>query len=185
MNSPKYTKITVSGQICTGKTTLYRSLGKELGWETFSTGQFFRDYAKKHALSLEGAEEQNEEITKKIDYQVRDLLKTKERIIVEGWMAGIMANSYPGILKVLLICSDKLRVSRFAEREGVSLNNAAARVKERDSSWLAEISKIYGRSDIFAPKHYDLVIDTTKLTPNQILRQVLTTLSWPTPTRPA
>jgi len=173
MNKPKYTRITVSGQICTGKTTLYRSLGEKLEWETFSTGQFFRDYAKKHALSLEGAEEQSESITKKIDYRVRDLLKTKEHIIVEGWMAGIMANSYPGILKVLLVCPEKQRVERFAEREKVSVKEAAMRVKERDTSWLAEIAKIYERSDIFDPHHYDLVINTANLTPKQILNRVL------------
>jgi predicted cytidylate kinase len=168
-----YNKITLSGQICTGKTTLYQALGKVLGWQTFSTGQFFRQYAAKHHLDIEAAQEQNEQITKKIDYQVRDLLKTKKNIIVEGWLAGIMASNTPGVLRVLLTCQTYKRVQRFSQREKISIKEAKKRVRERDSNWLAEIKKIYGRTDIFDPKHYDLVIDTTDQKPKAILQQVL------------
>ena len=166
-------KITISGQICTGKTTLYKALEQSLGWQTFSTGQFFRDYAKKHNLDLEAGEEQNEDITKKIDYQVRELLKTKSQIIVEGWLAGIMAKDIAGVLKILLVCDAKKRQQRFGKREQVSHKEAASRVKERDNSWLAEIKKIYNRADIFDPRHYDLIIDTTDQKPEAILQQVL------------
>ena len=96
-----YDKVTISGQICTGKTTLYQALGKRLDWPTFSTGQFFRDYAAKHQFDLEAAEEQSAKITKKIDYQVRDLLKTKKYIIVEGWLAGLMAANTPGVFWIV------------------------------------------------------------------------------------
>jgi predicted cytidylate kinase len=185
MTAQKYTKITVSGQICTGKTTLYKALGAKLGWPTFSTGQFFRDYAAKHQLSIESAAEQNATITKKIDYQVREMLKGEGKMVVEGWMAGVMAESTPGVLRVLLTCQNPVRYRRFADREQTTLVEAKKQVTERDTNWLAEIAKIYGRSDIFAPKHYDLVIDTTKFTPPQILRRVLEKLLWPTPIRPA
>ncbi|OGK66276.1 hypothetical protein A2209_00880 [Candidatus Roizmanbacteria bacterium RIFOXYA1_FULL_41_12] len=173
----KFDKVTISGQICTGKTTLYKALGQKLNWQTFSTGQFFRDYAAKHELDLEAAQEQNATITKKIDYQVRDLLRTKKHIIVEGWLAGIMAANTPGVLRILLTCQDAKREKRFANRENVEVKEAVQRVSERDSSWLAEIKKIYRRDDVFNPKHYDLVIDTSKLKPAQILDKVLNALS--------
>ena len=51
----KYSKITISGKICTGKTTLLKRLQKKLNWTTFMTGQLFRDYVKNHKLNLEGA----------------------------------------------------------------------------------------------------------------------------------
>ena len=168
-----YTKVTISGQICTGKTTLFKALGKTLGWQTFSTGQFFRDYAAKHDLDIESAEEQNEEVTKKIDNQVRELLKTKDNIIVEGWLAGIMAHSIPKVLKVLLICQNSVRAKRFSNREEIVIKEAKDRVKERDTSWLEEINKIYQRTDVFESSHYDLVIDTSVLTPTQVLNKVL------------
>jgi len=173
MTAQKYTKITVSGQIATGKTTLYKALGAKLGWPTFSTGQFFREYAAKHQLSIESAAEQNATITKKIDYQVREMLKGKGNMVVEGWMAGVMAESTPGVLRVLLTCQNPVRYRRFADREQTTLEEAKKRVTERDTSWLAEIAKIYQRNDIFDLKHYDLVIDTTALLPVEIQAQVL------------
>ena len=172
----KFNKITISGGICTGKTTLYRALEKKLGWKTYSTGQFFRDYAKKHKLDLETGKEQSDEITKKIDYQVQKLLKEKKHIIVEGWLAGIMANKFPGILKVLLTCADEERVKRFACREDTSYPEASYRVHSRQQSWLKEIERIHNQKEVFNPKHYDLLIDTTELTPKQIQKRVLQTL---------
>ncbi len=171
-----YSKITISGKICAGKTTLYQALRQKLGWPVFSTGQFFRDYAREHKLSLEGAEEQSEAITKKVDYKVRDLLRSKDRLIVEGWLAGIMANDYPGILKVFLTAADEERAKRFAEREEVDRAVAVENLRERERNWLAEIKKIYGRSDIYDPKHYDLVIDTTGLSPAEVLDKVMSAL---------
>ena len=100
----KYSKITISGKICTGKTTLLKSLQKELNWPIFMTGQLFRDYVKKNVLNLEQVEEQNDELTKKIDYQVRDMINVPGNLIVDGWMSGIMAQDLPDVLKILLIC---------------------------------------------------------------------------------
>jgi len=172
-----YTKITISGQICTGKTTLYRALEKKLKWKAYATGQFFRDYAAKHQLSIEQAEEQNTELTRKVDFKIRDMLKTKKHIIVEGWLAGIMANDFPQILKVLLTCNNKERAKRFAKREKAKILISKNRIEERESKWLAEIYKIHKLEDIFNPKHYDLVINTTNLTPKQILLEVVRALN--------
>src|SRR3989338_5511359 len=103
----KFSKITISGKICTGKTTLFWKLQKKLNWSTFSTGQYFRDYARRHNLSLEKAEEQNEKITKDVDSKVRHLLKRDKNIIAEGWMTGIMAGKFKDNLKNILFFKDK------------------------------------------------------------------------------
>ena len=78
-----YQNITISGKICTGKTTLRNLLSKKLGWQTFSTGELFRQYVQKNNLSLEQAEEQNDKLTKKIDGQVKELLRTKKKQIID------------------------------------------------------------------------------------------------------
>lgn len=172
----KYSKITISGKICTGKTTLFKALQKKLAWPTFSTGQYFRTYAKDHNLSLEKAEEQNEKITKEVDYHVRSLLKENKPLLAEGWMTGIMANKYPRILKVLLICDEKRRIQRFAHREKISQKVAKKLLQERERNWLTKLAKIYNRSDFFDPNHYDLVIDTTNKNPKEIFKLVIESL---------
>ncbi|SRR5258706_10143741 len=171
-----YHKATISGQICTGKTTLFRSLEKNLGWPTFSASQFFRDRAQTIHVSLQKAEEQSADITQEIDLHMQSMLKRQDDLLLEGWMAGIMADSIPGVLKILLTCDEDVRVQRFADREKLSVKDAQDRVREREKSWSNKLEKIYKRTDFWDPKNYDIVVDTTMLTPSQVLHTVLLTL---------
>lgn len=175
----KYTKITISGKIATGKTTLFKTLQIKLNWPTFSSSQLFKTHAKINKLSLEKAEEQNGKITREIDSKIYELLKTSKKLIVEGWMAGVMADCLPGVLRIMLICDDKERVRRVAQREGVFFKMAKKLLSERENNWLEKIEKIYKRRDIFDPKYYDLVIDTTNLKPKEIVNKVLDSLQKP------
>lgn len=166
-------KITISGKICTGKTTLLKSLEKQLNWPVFMTGKLFREYVTKNKLDLEQVEEQNIDLTKKIDYQVRDMIYKDGNLIVDGWMSGIMANNLPNVLKILLICKDEARYQRFANRENISFEEAKKRVEERQSNWLDKLEKIYGRNDFMDPKNYDLIIDTSDISSEVVLKKVL------------
>jgi len=168
-------KITISGKICTGKTTLLKSLEKELNWPVFMTGKLFREYVAKNKLDLEQVKEQNEGLTKKIDYQVRDMIYNERNLIVDGWMSGLMAKGLPGVLKVLLVSDDTVRYQRFAKREKISLNEAKKRVDERQNNWLNKLEKIYKRSDFIDPKNYDLMIDTSNISSKSVLEKVLET----------
>lgn len=169
----RYSKITISGKICTGKTTLFKKLKDKLGWSTFMTGQLFRDYVKKNKLNLEQVEEQNEKLTKKIDYLVRDMIYAPGNLIVDGWMSGIMADNLEDVLKILLICKNNIRYKRFADREKVYFNEAKKRVEERQSKWFIKLKEIYKRNDFIDPKNYDLIIDTSNITSQAVLKKVL------------
>lgn len=142
------------------------------------TGQLFRDYVKKYQLNLEGAEEQSEKLTKEVDYKVRNMLHQKGHLIVDGWMAGLMANKLPDVLKILLICKDDIRYKRFAKREKITFLEAKKRVKERQNSWFDKIKKIHQilPQTLNNEKNYNLVIDTSYITPQAVLKKVLETL---------
>lgn len=171
----KYQKITISGKICTGKTTLLKRLGKKLGWKTFMTGKLFRDYVKKYHLNLEKAEEQNDKLTKKIDNQVKMMLHQKGNLIVDGWMSGFLAKDLSDVLKILLVCKDDIRYKRFAKREKISYQEAKKRVLQRQRKWFEKIEKIHKikSKDLNDKKNYDLVIDTSYITPQAVVRKVL------------
>ena len=166
-------KITISGKICTGKTTLLKNLEKKLGWPIFMTGKLFRDYVDRNHLDLEQVEEQSNVLTKKIDYQVRDLLHQQGNLIVDGWMSGIMANNLADVLKVLLICDDNIRYQRFAEREKISFSESMKKVEKRQNNWFKKLEKIYKRNDFVDPKNYDLIIDTSVISSQAVLKKVL------------
>lgn len=168
-----YTKITISGGICTGKTTLFWNLFKTLKWPTFSASSFFRDYARANNISLQKGEEQEEEVTKTIDYGMLELLKSSKHIVLEGWMSGIMADGIPGVLKVLLTSDESVRIDRYALREKVTKLEAVEKIREREGNLFKKLKQIYGRQDFLDPKNYDLIIDTSAKDPDEVLASVL------------
>ena len=105
-----------------------------------------------------------------------ELLKNKSHIIVEGWMAGIMARELPKVLRILLICDDKVRLKRCSLREVVSLAEAEKKIKDREGNLLKKLKEIYKRDDLLDPKNYNLIVDTTKKTPKETLSFVLKVL---------
>lgn len=173
----KYKKITISGKICTGKSSLFKKLKDALGWPTFSTGAFFREYAKKHHLELNKAQEQTQKLTLQVDDMVRSKLSGEGHLLVDAWLGGYLAQNIPGVLKILLTAPDEIRFSRFANREQIALSKAKEEVKSRDLSWLEKVRRIHNYSDFFDPKCYDLVIDTSKVSTEEAVKEVLKSLS--------
>lgn len=172
-----YTKITISGKICTGKSSVFRELQKKLKWPTFSTGAYFREYAKIHHLELNNAEEQTNKLTREVDGMVKEMLRKPGNLLLDSWLAGIMAGNSPDVLKVLLIADDRVRFERFAKRENVSFEEAKTEVTSRNSSWFEKVKKIHRREDFFDEKNYDMVIDTSALTVNHIVQSILSKLT--------
>lgn len=172
-----YTKITISGKICTGKSSVFRELVNALKWPTFSTGAYFREYAKTHKLELNNAEEQTDRLTHKVDGMVREMLNKPGNLILDAWLGGVLAEGTKDVLKVLLIAKDDVRFQRFAKRENVSLNEAKKEVLLRDSSWFEKVQKIHSRSDFFDEKNYTLVIDTSNVSIEYVVSTILKSLS--------
>lgn len=171
-----YTKITLSGKICTGKSTVFHLLSGKLGWPTISASQFFRDYAKTHQKSLQMADEQSDEVTKSVDEKTKAMLLANTHAIAEGWMAGILAEGMHDVLRVFLTCDDTVREKRFAGRSHVSIEEAGRQIREREQNWISKLIPIYGRSDFFDPKNYTFVIDTTDKTPEDTYKEIMAAL---------
>ena len=168
-----FKKVTISGKICSGKSVLLQGLQKKLKWQVISTGKFFREYVSKYHLSLESAEEQNEKLTKEVDYMVRDMLHADGNLIVDGWLSGLMSKGANDVLRVLLVCEDNIRYERFSTREKTTFEEAKILVEQRQSSWFKKLSDIYKRDDFLDPKNYDLIIDTSYDAPEAVLQKVL------------
>jgi len=194
--SLKYRNVTVSGKICSGTTTLSGLLEKEFGWKHWSAGEFFRDYCKKHNLDLEMASDRSDELSKKVDYGMKESLEKKEKQIIEGWLSGFVAQGVKGVLKVLLICDDGLRIDRLVNRERMGVNEAKEKIKTREyenakkwtrvykkewSLWIPkdkqEVKTKEGWFDFWHPSLYDLVIDTYSNSREETLNLVLKELN--------
>jgi cytidylate kinase len=191
----KYKNITVSGKICTGTSTLVALLVKTLGWESWSGGEFFRDYCRKHNLELEEAGKRSDELARKVDYGMRERLQKEEGIILEAWLSGFVAQGVGGVLKVLLSCNDDLRVDRFVNRDRVSVDEAVRHIKKREKENLKKWRRVYEKEwkqwvvtpgtvsgddpvDFFDPRLYDLVIDTYSHSREETLEKALDVLGY-------
>lgn len=173
-----FRKITVSGMICSGKSTLCQNLIKKLGWDYFSPGLAFREYARKHQLNIIHADEQNKIATTQIDGQTAHYLKGKKPIIIDGWLAGIIGSKYNDVLRILLKCDDAIRFKRYAEREKVSIKEAKRLVNERYQAWLKKMKIIYPHYDFNSEIYYNCIIDTSHKTAKDVFDYVIKKLNY-------
>ncbi len=95
-------------------------------------------------------------------------------------MSGIMANNLKDVLKVLLVCKNNIRYKRFAKREKISFQQAKIKVEERQNNWFKKIKKIHQITEkkLNNSKKYDLIIDTSYITPQAVLKKVLKLLKF-------
>lgn len=199
----KYHNITISGLPGSGSTTLLKRLKEELeasGWQGFSGGEFMRAYAQAKGLFQEkgglhhDASHYEDDFDRQIDYGMRERLSTEEKWILESWISGFMAQQLPGVLKVLLTCSeDAVRVDRIVNRDQVSVQEAKENIQNRVRNNVTKWRRMYAQEwkdwvvqagkaseleeiDFWKPDLYDVVIDTYSTDPQQTLDRVLEAL---------
>jgi cytidylate kinase len=179
----KYTSIAISGPPGAGRTTLLKNLKPIVtawGWKTFSGGEWARQFAirngkhkpddPKHHL----ATDYNDDIDHEIDAKMREKLSdTGAHYAVESWIAGWNMRGLPHVLKVLLTCDDALRIDRLVNRDNLSVDEAKQQIHDREVANFAKWKRMYGVTDFWDPKYYDIVIDTYSNGPQETLRLVL------------
>lgn len=153
--------LTISGLPGSGTTTVSRILSEKYGLEMISAGEVFRSLAKEYGMTLaEFGElaESDDSIDLKIDELQREIANTRDNIILEGRLAGHMADK---ALKVWIKAPVEVRVSRIAGRESGTFGEKLEETKEREASEAIRYSTIYG-IDIGDLSIYDLVINSEK-----------------------
>lgn len=184
----KYASVAISGRPGAGRSTLLQNLKpylNKLHWEFFSGGDWARQYAienGKHDASdptHHKATDYGEDIDHKIDLAMRKKLSDpSNHLAVESWIAGWNMRGLKHVLKVLLMCDDSLRIDRIVNRDNLSVKQAKAHLRERESANLGKWKRMYGISDFWDPKYYDLIINTYSHGPQETLALVLQALGY-------
>ncbi len=160
-------KITISGPPGSGKSTLSKMLSAKLGLELVSMGDIFRKLAIERCMSLDEfgtLAECNDDIDRKLDDAQKKIAKEKDDIILEGRLSGFLVDAD---LKVWLKAPLKIRAERIAKRENKSLSSAMKETSEREECERVRYLNYY-KIDIRDLSVYDIVIDSTKLSPEEI-----------------
>jgi len=165
------TIITISGLPGSGTTTVAKLLEKKTGITYVYSGDIFRKMAKKHKMSLEDFGrycEKHREVDEELDRYQLGILK-KGNVILEGRISGWIAqHSTIDSLKVVLEADLKTRVERIIKREKGDFKKRKQEIVEREKSEATRYKKYYN-IDVSDVSIYDLVIDSSDKTPEEIV----------------
>lgn len=159
--------ITISGPPGSGKSTLSKLLSAHFGMELVSIGDIFRKMAQDRCMSLEEfglLAKRDEDIDRKLDEEQKRIAKEKDDIILEGRLSGFLVDAD---LKVWLKAPIEVRAERIAQREGKPGSAAMAETSEREQCERERYLNYYN-IDINDLSVYDLVIDSSKWSPEEI-----------------
>ncbi len=167
--------LSMSGLPGSGTTTVSKLLAEHYGVDLVNAGDVFRGLAKEHGMTLAefGAlAESDASIDVKIDERQKEIANTRDDIILEGRLAGHMAEK---ALKVWIKAPINVRVKRISGREGASFDVMLDETIRREASEAVRYKEIY-EIDIEDMSVYDLVIDSGKWDQFEIVKILMTAI---------
>jgi predicted cytidylate kinase len=176
--------ISISGRPGSGKSTVGQALAQALGWRRYAMGDLRRQMARDRGLSLEDFNrlgETQQFTDQEVDDYQRQLGLKEDNFIIEGRTSF---HFIPQSYKVFLDCSltaGATRIWRQLETEGNNRNEAdqirslddmTTSLKNRIASDDQRYRKYYNLN-VNDLSQYDLVIDTTNLSPSEVNQRLL------------
>lgn len=164
--------ITISGDLGGGKSVLANALVDYWGAEAYSTGKIQRAMADERGIStleLNKLAETDKSIDDEIDSNFKKLSQSEKNLVIDSRMAW---HFIPESFKIKLEVNPVLAAERIiaANRDNEKYGDFDATLqglKDRKASERERFQKYYG-VDIEDQDNYDLVIETTDVTPQAI-----------------
>ena len=168
--------VTISGLPGSGKSTVGRLLAKKIGYKFYSIGDLRGKWAMERGLSINELNrlgEKEEWTDRKADEYQAELGKKEDGFVIDGRLSF---HFIPRSFKVFLTVSPETGAKRILSDdrpdEGAeSLDGLAKDLEERVKSDDSRYRKIYGL-DFRDREQYDLVVDTTELTPEETASRI-------------
>lgn len=174
--------ITISGTPGSGKSTIGKKLARSLGYRHLDAGQLWRAAARRRGMSLAELQrlaESDRTVDTAIDARQRALGRIEDNLVIEGRLSFLFI---PHSLKIFLFVTLRNGARRiWNELQNATRRNDALQlrsvsdveraIRRRMRSDRLRYRKLY-RTDPFQKKHYDLFLDTTRLTPEAVYKRV-------------
>ncbi len=159
--------LTVSGLPGSGTTTVSRILSEHYGIKLVSAGEVFRALAREQNMSLEefgSLAENNPSIDSMIDERQKEIATSESNVILEGRLAGHMAEQ---AFRIWIKAPMEVRVERIAKRESMDSDRVFNETMIREASESLRYRDFYG-IDINDLSIYDIVVDSKNWIPREI-----------------
>jgi len=171
--------VAVGGPPGSGKTTVAERFAQAHAYALVSAGLKFRQMAKDRGLGLEAfgkAAEVDPEIDRSLDHAVLEEILRKDSlcrdVIVDGRIqAHLLTLRRIPCFKVLIDAPLRVRAERVGGREKKEPEAAEREISLREASERLRYKTLYG-IDLADRSVYDLVIDSSDKTPDQIVELV-------------
>ena len=169
-------KISLAGDLGSGKSTVGKILSRKLGAEVYSTGTIQRQIATEMGmttLQLNQYMETHPEIDGKIDDGLRALEHSEKNLIIDSRMAW---HFVPSSFSVYMAADPFVSAERIlkAGRESEpfsTVEEAVASISDRRKSEMFRYSRLYG-VNIKDLENYDYVIDTSYIPPETVAEHI-------------
>lgn len=173
-------KITVSGIVGSGKSTIAEMLAERLGLENYSVGKIMREMAVEKGLTLQEFTEVakgDKEIDFELDRRQRELNSDDKDFVMDSRLGFyFIPDSFKVFLKVDL--NEAARRIFFHNRGGEKYSNVKeclGYLKKRIEAEKIRYKQCYG-IDFPCEERFDLVIDTTNKNPDEIAGEILSSI---------
>ncbi len=172
--------ITVSGLPGAGKTTLTRMIAERLGYKHYSIGDLRGEMARRENMTIDEFNKKGESdfsTDHPVDEYQKRLGEEEDDFVIDGRLSFyFIPNAIKVFLKVDPLTGAK-RIFRDAsnrsdEKRYESVEEVLSAVEKRMESDRKRYMKYYG-IDPFNEEHYDIVIDTTEMTPEEAVDEVM------------
>lgn len=167
--------ITLSGTPGSGKSTIAEMLAEKRSLDYVYSGLIFRELAKKYDMNL--AEfgsycETHDDVDRELDDKQVQLLR-KGNVLLEGRLAGWLAvNNNIDAFKIWIDADASIRAKRIVNREGGTVKDQLKKMTNREKSEQTRYKSYYD-IDLTDTSIYDLIIDSSHKTPEEILTIIL------------
>ena len=168
--------IALSGPPGTGTSTVGRILARKLKIEYFSPGKFFKKESKQknetnaaldRLKTRQGASRELHEYIDNLQIQ-----KAKRgNVLLEGTLSIHFLKDLSN-LKIWLYADIDERAKRTVKRDKLTLTEAKMKIIEREKIERAMFEKLYGFDYFDQEKDADLVVNTTRLTVNEVVNKI-------------
>ena len=169
-------KISLAGDLGSGKSTVGKILSRKLGAEVYSTGTIQRQIATEMGmttLQLNQYMETHPEIDGKIDDGLRALEHSEKNLIIDSRMAWhVVPSSFSVYMAADPFVSAERILKAGRESEPFStVEEAVASISDRRKSEMFRYSRLYG-VNIKDLENYDYVIDTSYIPPETVAEHI-------------
>ncbi len=173
----EFFKISLAGDLGSGKTTVGAKLQSKFNAEVVSIGKIARKMANEMNMTIKEFnvyQEKHPEIDKELDGKLSEYVGLKGNYIFDSRMAW---HFVPDAYSVYMKCDKEESARRIVgEKRGdekySDVKSAADELFKRRESEKLRYKEFYG-VDIVDMKNYDLVVDTTNKTADEVAEEII------------